>query len=260
MLNQECRLLDADALAVGEQCGGLVASKETRLLQVVELRALEQNDMLLSMGCSGSGAEPLGRVAGDPTSRANHRDGGAPGESTAGSSPDSAARRDATDGRGGCLRRRQYSQVSAGGGITCALQSRNQRAQCWYGRGLTHQPHDVELMQISAGSGHSCGLTLAGQVECWNRVYWTSPADGEYTSVSAGSPREGRGGNGRRSSCHDFELWRQRFGRKGRAQRGWSPRRNCRAFLLRRVPRVRLESLLTPTKREHPAARFSAPN
>lgn len=72
--------------------------------------------------------------------------------------------------------------ISAGGSHTCALTTAG-RVKCWGrddgeqlgdGAGETHQatPVDIadtntEFKAITAGGGHTCALTVAGQVKCW---------------------------------------------------------------------------------------------
>ena len=67
------------------------------------------------------------------------------------------------------------------------------------GRGDEGQatPPDSRFISVSAGEFHTCGVRKDGSVVCWgdDQFGQASPAQGEFTSVSAGGGGGGGGGH-----------------------------------------------------------------
>jgi alpha-tubulin suppressor-like RCC1 family protein len=86
-----------------------------------------------------------------------------------------------------------YAQVSAGGSHACGVTTDN-RAYCWgnnfggqFGDGTTHvvgpSPEtavagDLKFAQVSAGGGHTCGVTMDNVAYCWGGGHGGSLGDG----------------------------------------------------------------------------------
>ncbi len=62
-----------------------------------------------------------------------------------------------------------FENVSAGWGHTCGVTSTGS-VECWGmdGRGQSTPPAGT-FETVSAGSYHTCGVTTSGSVECWGR-------------------------------------------------------------------------------------------
>jgi len=111
-------------------------------------------------------------------------------EVNAGNAP--AARKVAADAFGGA---RGISAIAAGGGHTCVLTSAG-AVKCWGGNefgqhgDLTTKDSGfpVEVyglgsgsVAITAGGGHNCALTSAGEIECWGNNHQGQLGDGTIT-------------------------------------------------------------------------------
>lgn len=60
-----------------------------------------------------------------------------------------------------------FSHVSVGSFVTCAIESVTQKPQCWYTNDEVDTP-DTEMVTISAGSDHACGVRASdGRALCW---------------------------------------------------------------------------------------------
>src|SRR5205814_1211412 len=80
-----------------------------------------------------------------------------------------------------------FSQVSAGGYHTCALQTDGTVA-CWGSNGSGEAtPPSGSFTQVSAGGGHTCGLKADGTIACWGRNDYgqATPPTETFTQVSA---------------------------------------------------------------------------
>ena len=81
-----------------------------------------------------------------------------------------------------------FTQVSAGTGHTCGLRTDGTLA-CW-GRNDSGQatPPTGTFSQVDAGEDHTCGLRTEGTVACWGDNYYgeATPPAGTFSQVSAG--------------------------------------------------------------------------
>ena len=83
------------------------------------------------------------------------------------------------------IRVRSHTQVSVGHRQICATS--DSRLTCWPGTGRPYTLHN-RYRSVSAGDGHTCGLTLDRRIECWdhNGVRHLEAPVGKFKSVAVG--------------------------------------------------------------------------
>ena len=83
------------------------------------------------------------------------------------------------------IRVHSHTQVSVGHRQICAIS--DSRLTCWPGTGRPYTLHN-RFRSVSAGDGHTCGLTLDHRIECWdhNGVRHLEAPVGVFQSVAVG--------------------------------------------------------------------------
>ncbi len=79
----------------------------------------------------------------------------------------------------------EYTQLDGGGGQLCGLTTAGE-AQCWYDDGDFSPPEPGPFVALGSGSFRSCGLRPDGSVTCWSWPDAQTPSErpGPYTAVA----------------------------------------------------------------------------
>ena len=125
---------------------------------------------LLAVACDGPPAGQDSAVPSDPEQVERQSETPEP-EATAVAGETHSGRSSLLGGAGGVepdLADLSFAPVSAGGGHTCGVTTSGD-VRCWgdddYGQATP--PADVAFASFSAGHTHSCGVTTSGDVRCW---------------------------------------------------------------------------------------------